>query len=164
MFSYLQRQHIYIVVFVHLHVSREMGSLNVLISLLGMQHVAEKLRSHAIRKTRIEMAPWAKAYTVDIKDINTELTLETEPRGQKIKDYKELFLNATVAQETQLKSLNKILIKGGQGFGKSSFAKKIYFDWSKQMFTEFDIVFFVSMALVGSCNRIEEEIIRQRHL
>ena len=126
-----------------------------------LKHLVEKLRSHAAQTIRIEMAPWAKPYTVDMKDVHTELTLETEPQGLKVKDYKQLFLNTTVAQKTQLRSLKKILIKGRQGFGKSSFAKKIYFDWSKRIFTEFDIVFFVSTTLVKSFHGIEEEIIRQ---
>ena len=69
-----------------------MSCFNVLISLLGMKHVAEKLRSHAIRTTRIEMASWAKAYTVDMKDIHTELTLESEPQGQKSKIIKNCSL------------------------------------------------------------------------
>ena len=59
--------------------------------------LTEKLRHHTAKTTRIEMAPWAKAYTVDIKDIYTELSLEkienqpTGPEGQRIEDYKELF-------------------------------------------------------------------------
>ena len=62
-----------------------------------LDDVAEKLRHHTAKTTRIEIAPWAKAYTVDIKDIYTELSLEkienqpTWPEGQRIEDYKELF-------------------------------------------------------------------------
>ena len=62
-----------------------------------LDDVAEKLRHHTAKTTRIEMGPWAKAYTVDIKDIYTELSLEkienqpTGPEGKRIEDYKELF-------------------------------------------------------------------------
>ena len=51
------------------------------------------------------MAPWAKAYTVDIKDIYTELSLEktenqpTGPEGKRIEDYKEL--SAECGNESQ---------------------------------------------------------------
>ena len=46
--------------------------------------MAEKLRLHTAKTTRIEMAPWAKAYTVDVKDVYTDLTLEkieNQPTG-----------------------------------------------------------------------------------
>ena len=62
-----------------------------------LDDLAEKLRHHTATTTRIEMAPWAKAYTVDIKDIYTELSLrkiENQPTGpecKRIEDYKELF-------------------------------------------------------------------------
>ena len=46
---------------------------------------------------KIEMAPWAKAYTVDMKDMYTELTLEkienkpSGPSHSKMNDYRDLF-------------------------------------------------------------------------
>ena len=49
------------------------------------------------RTMKVEMAPLAKAYTVDIKDTYTELSLEkienqpTGPEGKRLGDYKELF-------------------------------------------------------------------------
>ena len=67
------------------------------VSDLDLQELAEKLRLHTLKTTRIEMAPWAKAYTVDIEKIYTELSLEkienqpTGPEGKTIDDYKELF-------------------------------------------------------------------------
>ena len=99
---------------------------------------------------------------MDVKDICTELILETESKWQKVKDYKELFLRVGAGKTTlRSNSVTKILIKGRQGFGKTSLAKKIHFDWSKQIFTVFDIVFSVSMKLVRSDDEIENVIVQQ---
>ena len=128
-------------------------------------NLAEKLTQHATKTTQIEMAPWAKGHTVDVKDICTELKLETESNGRNVKDYKELFLSR-VAKKTTLRSnsVTKILIKGRQGFGKTSLAKKIHSDWSKQILTTFDIVFLISMKLVRSDDEIENVIVQQTPL
>ena len=40
------------------------------------QSIASCLRNHYKKTMKIEMAPWAKAYTVDMKDMYTDLTLE----------------------------------------------------------------------------------------
>ena len=59
--------------------------------------MARILREHFKERMKIEMAPWAKAYTVDMKDMYTELTLdkiENKPSGpshSKISNYKDLF-------------------------------------------------------------------------
>ena len=125
--------------------------------------LAELLRHHNSEATRIEMAPWAKGFTVDVKDIHTELTLETEPKGQIIQNYKQIFLDRMVAVPTGSKFylIQKVLIKGKQGFGKSSLAKRILFDWSKRNLTEFDIVFFISMKSVRSDDEIGNIIVQQ---
>ena len=127
------------------------------------KELGERLRNHTDEATRIEIAAWAKPYTVDVKDVHTELTLVTEPKGQQVSNYKQLFLSgmATEPKALDSHSMKKILIKGRQGFGKSSFAKKILFDWSKGMLTEFEIVFLVSMKLVMSDYEIENAIVQQ---
>ena len=59
-----------------------------LFSEMRLNDLAAHLRPHTAKTTRVEMAPWAKAYTVDMKDIYTELTLdkiEINQLGQKIK-------------------------------------------------------------------------------
>ena len=63
-------------------------------------NLAEKLRQDTAKSTQMEMAPWAKGYTVDVKDICTELSLETESKWQKVKDYKELFLRVGAGKST----------------------------------------------------------------
>ena len=99
-----------------------------------LKDLAQKLRHHTLKTTQIEIAPWAKAYTVDIKDIYTELSLE------------ELFpimTDASGNSEDRQFTRRRILIKGNEGFGKTTFTKKIMHDWSIETFTGFDIVFSV---------------------
>ena len=123
------------------------------------------------------MAPWAKAYTVDIKEIYTELTLEkienepTGPEGKRIDDYKELFVESPAkSQEEQFRSSpgpikprpsKRILGKGEPGYGKTCLGKKISWDWAKGLFTAVSIVFFVSLKLVRPGELIENIIIQQ---
>ena len=45
--------------------------------------------------------------------------------------------------------------------GKSSFGKKIAYDWAKGVFTAVSVVFFVSMKLIRPGQSIENIIIRQ---
>ena len=112
------------------------------------------------------MAPWAKAYTVDMKDIYTELTLDkienqpTGPEGKRVEDYKELFEddNVKVTRRTPAK---KVLIKADPGMGKSTFSKKVFYDWAVGIFASFTVMFFVSMKLVRPGDSIENIIIQQ---
>ena len=72
-----------------------------------IEDLAEKLRSHTVKTTRIEMAPWSKAYTVDINEIYTELTSEknkTEPigpEGKLVGNYMDLFETMNVENNLQ---------------------------------------------------------------
>ena len=110
------------------------------------------------------MAPWAKAYTVDMKDIYTDLALEkienepTGPEGKRIEDYKELFENKTRESETETE---KVLMKGDPGMGKTTVSKKISWDWAMGLFKVFTLVFFVSLKLVKPGDVIENIIIQQ---
>ena len=130
---------------------------------------AEKIKQNTAKTTRIEMAPWAKAYTVDIKDIYTELTLQkienqpTGPEGETIDDYKDLFekrIDTKQAEFTELPA-EKILMKADPGMGKTTQGKKITYDWAKGVFTAMSIVFFVSMKLIRPGQSIENIIIQQ---
>ena len=56
----------------------EKQAYNGVISLTEMEvfDLADSLRHHSVKTTQIEMVPWAKEDTVDVKDVFTELTLE----------------------------------------------------------------------------------------
>ena len=108
------------------------------------------------------MAPWAKAYTVDIKDIYTELSLEkienqpTGPEGKIIENYTELF-----PESCDSKAAERILFKSDPGFGKTTISKKVSWDWVKRTFTRFALVFLVLLKLVKPGDSVENMIIRQ---
>ena len=131
--------------------------------------MAEKLRLHTAKTTRIEMAPWAKAYTVDVKDVDTDLTLEkvenqpTGPEGKTVEEYKELFVdtNEVKTEGSEKKPGKKVLIKADPGMGKTTFGKHLAYDWAKGLFTAFTIVLFVSLKLVKPGDAIENVIIQQ---
>ena len=136
---------------------------------MDLEDLAENLRPYTATTTRIEMAPWAKAYTIGMNDIYTELTLEkmenlpTGPKGRGLEDYKELFVDQ---QEEQAKTVikkppKKVLMKGEPGSGKTTMGKKISWDWATGLFKVFSIVFFVSLKLVRPGNAIESIIIQQ---
>ena len=136
----------------------------------------EKLKEFTARTTRIEMAPWAKAYTVPMQDIYTELTLEkienqpTGPQGKILEDYKELF-DDTVSDSNENKGQSmeqpkkklqkKVLLKADPGMGKTIFGKHLAYDWAKGILTAFTIVFFISLKLVRPGDTIENIIIQQ---
>ena len=115
------------------------------------------------------MAPWAKAYTVDMKDIYTELTLDkienqpTGPEGKTIEDYKELFEDKKkeLGEQSKKKPPKKVLLKADPGMGKTTFGKHLAYDWAKGIFKVFTIVFFVSLKLVKPDDTIENIIIQQ---
>ena len=96
-----------------------------MITELDLEDLAESLKEYTTRTTCIEMAPWAKAYTVPMQDIYTELTLEkienkpTGPEGKRLEDYKELFDDKRCAPKARWKISKKILLKGDPGSGKN---------------------------------------------
>ena len=55
----------------------------------------------------------------------------------------------------------KILTKGDPGNGKSTFCKKVAWDWGRGIFTAYSIVFFVVLKLVQPGDAIENVIIQQ---
>ncbi len=63
-------------------------------------------------------------------------------------------------EEPQTKGVS-VLCKADPGMGKTTLAKKITFDWAKQLFTRFTIVFFVLLKLVDPKSTIEQAIIEQ---
>ena len=132
---------------------------------------------------KIEMAPWVQNYTVPMDELYTELTLEqienkpTGPIPVKLDNYAQLFTEqeAIDQQETSSKEPNpnaprrkgkkrkgkKILGKGDPRMGKSTFGRKIAYDWAKSVFTAVSVVFFVSMKLIRPGQTIKNIIIEQ---
>ena len=149
-------------------------------------HLAEDLRPHTAQSMKMEPAPWIRDYVVDMEELYTELTLEKIDKElfrearTKLENYKELFgLHKPVMLEyvlhkpsmleylyircysPRLRSKRKILIKGDPGMGKTSFVKKIAWDWSKELFKKVITVFLVFLKSVKPGDLIENAIIQQ---
>ena len=131
---------------------------------------------------KIDMAPWVESHTMDMDKLYTELTLEqvenkpTGPAPVKLESYTELFTEKETTDQQQSHpdpdsepprkksrkiKRKKILAKGEPGMGKSTFARKMAYDWAKGVFTAVSVIFFVSMKLIRPGQSIENIIIEQ---
>ena len=121
---------------------------------------AEKFRPWTERAMKIEVAPWIRDYVVDMQELYCELILEKiayRASGRKmttVENYQVLFdQNALVP--------NKILAKGDPGMGKTTWAKKIAWDWAKGHFKKFSLVLFIFLKLVRPNDSLEEVMLKQ---
>ena len=141
-----------------------------------LETLVEVLKPVMKDRMKIDVAPWAKAYTeVDMDKLYTELELEKQSdpvsSDKRIMDYQELFTNKDKnqdeAQSAKLDSAagkttgEKILCKGDPGMGKTTWGKKIGWDWAKGIFTTYSIVFFLFLKLIRPGVAIENVIIDQ---
>ena len=105
------------------------------------------------------MIPWVKEYITNPNDCYIHPTLKKlKPDEVQISDYTELFPNMALSADNPKRT---ILIKGEEGFGKTTLSKNIYMDWAEGRFTSFDIVFFVQLKLVKPDHDIVDAIIEQ---
>ena len=65
------------------------------------------------------------------------------------------------SESTQSDTGEKILAKGDPGMGKTTWSKKVAWDWAKGLFQTFSLVFFVFLKLVKPGSTIENIIIEQ---
>ena len=145
----------------------------------------EELKEYTEESMKIERAPWVPGdYTVNMDELYTELTvqqIDNKPHGPvyvKLKHYSHLFEEkATDTQQPlqnteqsselikpktrQKRKGRKILGKADPGMGKSTFCKKVAYDWAKGIFTAVSVVFFISMKLIQPGQTIENIIIAQ---
>ena len=122
--------------------------------------LAEKLRPWTQRAMKIEVAPWIKDYMVEMQELYCEVTLEKvayRAFGKekiKIDTYKILFdKNDPVP--------NKILAKGDPGMGKTTWVKKIAWDWAKKHFNDVSIVIFLHLKFLNPDATLENAMIEQ---
>ena len=95
-----------------------------------------------------------KLYTDSVLD-----RIENTPIGEEfrpISNYRKLFL----LDPTDIMG-KKVLVTGDPGKGKSTFVKKIAWDWSRGVFVDITLVLVVQLKLVKSEDSIESIIIRQ---
>ena len=122
--------------------------------------LADNLRPWTERAMKIEVAPWIRDYVVEMQELYCELILEEvvcKPSGIQrtiVEDYEALFdVHTTVP--------NKILAKGDPGIGKTTWGKKIAWDWAKEKFSKVSIVLFVYLKFVHPRDSLENAMIEQ---
>ena len=122
--------------------------------------MAKKLRPWTERAMKIEVAPWIRDYVVAMQDLYCELILEKlayMPYGKErtiIENYRVLF-----HKDAQVP--NKILAKGDPGMGKTTWAKKIAWDWAKGDFSKISIVLFLFLKSVHPSDPLEKVMFEQ---
>ena len=106
------------------------------------------------------MIPWVKEYVTNPRNSYIHPTLKKlKPKPEtEISDYKDLFPSVALSTGDPKRT---ILIKGEQGFGKTTLSQNIYLDWVEGRFTSFSIVFFVQLKLVKPDHDLVDAIIEQ---
>ena len=124
--------------------------------------LAEKLKPFTEEKMKMEPFPWFEGYFINMDELYTELALEkVEMRFLredriKLRRYDEMFHSNKSKHKNR-----KVLMKADPGMGKTTLGKKMSWDWAKGAFTDFSIIFFVSLKLVNPNDMIENAIILQ---
>ena len=131
-------------------------------SLEDLMSLAEELRPNTQEAMKIEMAPWVRDYNVNMEDLYSELSLEkieNKPMGlwgQRLDSYTDMFKESKYEKFR----VKKILLKGDPGMGKTTFSKKIGWDWARKILDFFRVVFVVFLKLVRPEEAIENVILR----
>ncbi len=115
---------------------------------------------------KIQMTPWKEADKVKIEDLYTRLRIETHTKKpqrtqkEELVDYGELF--------NGLGKNRRILIKGNPGIGKTTFSRKVAFDWANDSWPECEqlesilVTFLVTLKYIDS-NQSIADMIKQQH-
>ena len=127
------------------------------VTLEELKDIADELRK---RETKMEMPSWMPISGKDLEKLYSDLILlkENGENNIEIDDYKDFFATVTDIQT------KKILVRGHPGIGKSTFCKKIFWDWSNGILGTFTLVFLVSkeyLKIVKEDETIEKLVIRQ---
>ena len=124
--------------------------------------LAENLRPWTERAMKIEVAPWIKDYLVEMEELYCELILEEVAyKLSKMKMKRTIVENYQVLFARHTKVPNKILAKGDPGMGKTTWSKKIAYDWAKKKFNNVSIVLLVYLKLVNPDDSLENAMIEQ---
>ena len=121
---------------------------------------------------KIEMIPWTQ-FMVKMENLYTELTVEkienesAGPESKEINDYKELFTKVLGSQTKQKRRFarrvkgQRLVLKADPGLGKSTFCKKLAWDWAKGQFSRFSVVFVLKLKFVEPGQSIESILLQQ---
>ena len=164
----LQKMSLSSVIF-HLFVFSKMGHCHrfcfptiVVLEERDLHEAAEAMRPHMERTMKLEVAPWLRGTDVDMDTLFCELTLEqydkdyfVTRRKQTLDGYEQLF---TVEHRI---GVCKVLTTGDPGMGKTTLAKKMAWDWAREQFRKFELIFVIFLKFVEPEETIERAIAKQ---
>ena len=121
--------------------------------------LADKIRRHSQERMRIDMPPWIKDSSKPMERYFIDLMLMTEDtsndnNSRLLEHYKDL-----LKQDSN--QVNKILLKGDPGIGKSTLSKKITWDWASGNLNTFEIVFLIFPKFAEKGVSIESILMKQ---
>ena len=122
--------------------------------------MAKRLRPWTQRAMKIEVAPWIRDYVTEMQELYCELILEKisyMPFGKEM----TILDNYEILFDEYAQVPNKILAKGDPRMGKTTWAKKIAWDWAKKLFTKISIVLFVYLNSVRPSDPLEKVMFEQ---
>ena len=99
----------------------------------NLKECQKQLHSRYSTVCKVKTIPWKRKSAVHINEIYTKLTWQRDdakPSGveqEELKDYTDMFKSCEHYSEP-----NRILVCGPPGIGKTTFAKRVVFDWSHQ--------------------------------
>ncbi|XP_077993193.1 uncharacterized protein LOC144447162 [Glandiceps talaboti] len=118
---------------------------------MGAADICEKVLRHYYENHYAEIYPMPyRDDTLKLDDIYTSLTLEMKS-GNKHFEREGLF-----AQNDDSRNPTRILIEGDPGYGKSTFSKKLAYDWSREkcdFLKQFKLLFCLEMKEIKPCIR-----------
>ena len=133
-----------------------------------VEALADVLRIETESRMKIQLVPWIASDVMNMEELYTELEIEQLENTTKTakrthtNDYRELFKEREAGSDRPRKGRReRVLVKADPGSGKTTFSRKIAWDWAKEILVRFTIVFFVSMKFVQPNDKVENFIIQQ---
>ncbi|PFX15770.1 Protein NLRC5, partial [Stylophora pistillata] len=135
---------------------------------LNVEKCREQLRSHYDTFSKVKTVPWNDSSSIPIDEIYTPLSWvrdERTPSGarqEELEDYTDMFKG-----NKHHRKPTRMLVYGRPGIGKSTFCKKIAYDWSKalkEILMKFYIFLMIKLRDVCDMKHIRDVLVASKLL
>ncbi len=132
-----------------------------------MESIAKILKPELEERMNIQITPWIESDVVKMEDLYTRLTIEkhtNKPHGTERQNV--IRQNSTNVEYITLldgsgQHTKRILVKGDPGIGKTTFLRKVAWDWATGLLKSFVMIFVIVLKFVNPCHSIEDIILEQ---